>query len=292
MKWARFLYIIATPIGNLEDITLRALRILREEVALIVAEDTRHSRILLQHYGINVPLLSLHEHNEEARSRQILEQYLQQGQSVALISDAGTPLISDPGYRLVALARQHGIRVVPIPGACAAIAALSVSGLPTDRFVFEGFLPVKVAALERHLQELAKEKRTLIFYVSVHQLQSVLKAILKILGGQRELVLAKELTKSFEAIYDGNAAEILAWLEEDKARQQGEFVLLMRGEVDSEDAASKIKNLAEGERILRILLIDHSASQAAKLAAQITGVDKKVLYKLAVGAGSSRPYIS
>jgi 16S rRNA (cytidine1402-2'-O)-methyltransferase len=279
-----FLYIVATPIGNLEDITLRALRVLREEVALIVAEDTRHSRKLLQHYGIKVPLLSLHEHNEEARSSQILEQYLQQGQSVALISDAGTPLISDPGYRLVALAKKHGVRVVPIPGACAAIAALSVSGLPTDRFVFEGFLPVKEVALKRRLQELVTEKRTLIFYVSVHQLLSVLRAMMQVMESQRELVLAKELTKTFEAVYNGTASEILAWLEDDKARQQGEFVLLVRGmDVGSEDNISTIENLAEGERILRVLLAELPAAQAAKLAARITGVDKKVLYKLAVG---------
>lgn len=279
------LYIIATPIGNLEDITLRALRVMREEAAIIVAEDTRHSRTLLQHYGIKLPLLSLHEHNEDARSHQILEQYLQQGQNVAVISDAGTPLISDPGYRLVALARKHGIRAVPIPGACAAIAALSVSGLPTDRFVFEGFLPVKTAALEKRLQALAKENRTLVFYVSVHQLQSVLKAMLKVLGEQRELVLAKELTKTFETVYQGNAAKILTWLEEDKARLQGEFVLLARG-MDADDKEGSpnidVEKLEESENILRALLTELPATSAAKLTARITGIDRKELYKLAV----------
>lgn len=236
------LYIVATPIGNLKDITLRALEVLQQHVDVIAAEDTRHSYKLLQHYAITTPLISLHEYNESQRS-QILITQLQQGKNIALISDAGTPLISDPGYRLVHLARARNIRVVPIPGACAAITALCAAGLPTDHFVFEGFLPVKTLALEARLQELALlETRTIVIYEAPHRLLRLMAALGKIYGAEHRVTLAKELTKTFETIRTASISTLQQWLSDDVSRQKGEFVLLLHGSMarsgNSEDGES------------------------------------------------------
>lgn len=271
------LYIVATPIGNLQDITLRALEILQHHVTLIAAEDTRHSHKLLQHYAITTPTISLHEHNEEKRS-QILLQRLLQGENIALISDAGTPLISDPGYNLVNLVRKHNIKVVPIPGACAAITALCAAGLPTDRFAFEGFLPVKQVALHTRLHELAGETRTIVLYEAPHRLLKLIAAMIAVWGKERRIVLAKELTKVFETIYAANLGELEEWLCADAARhQKGEFVLLVPGK---EIIATKSLPLdQEAQRILQILQAELPPKQAVKLTAKITGVDKKVLYE-------------
>lgn len=270
------LYIVATPIGNLKDISLRALEILEKSVDLIAAEDTRHSRQLLQHYAINTRLISLHEYNEKKRS-EILIDYLLQGKNIALISDAGTPLVSDPGYRLVKLAREQQITVIPIPGACAAIAALSASGLPTDRFVFEGFLPVKTQALRERLQELASETRTTIFYVAPHRLLMLIEIMIEILGTERNVVLAKELTKMFETVYSANLSDLHNWLVTNNAHQKGEFVLLLQGQEKIEQEIDE-----NTKRILQILSQQLPPKLAAKLTAEITSTDKKKLYDLII----------
>ncbi|WP_018983297.1 16S rRNA (cytidine(1402)-2'-O)-methyltransferase [Salinimonas chungwhensis] len=219
------LYIVPTPIGNLEDITARALRIL-ETVDWIAAEDTRHTHRLLQHVGIKTRTLSLHEHNEEKRAAMLCRRLLD-GESVALVSDAGTPLISDPGFLLVRHCTDQNIPVVPLPGPCAAITALSGSGLPTDRFIFEGFLPVKKQAKETLLKLLKERNATTVFYEAPRRVLDTLAEIQKILGDDRRIVLAKELTKAFEAYVGGSASELISWLEAEPARQKGEFVLMV-----------------------------------------------------------------
>ncbi|MGB5440952.1 MAG: 16S rRNA (cytidine(1402)-2'-O)-methyltransferase, partial [Gammaproteobacteria bacterium] len=221
------LYIVATPIGNLDDISLRALETLKA-MPLIAAEDTRHSRKLLARYGISTRLLSLHDHNEQAASDSLLKTLLG-GADVALVSDAGTPLISDPGFYLVRAARQAGIRVIPLPGPSACIAALSVAGLPTERFVFEGFLPPRPVARERRLSELASESRTLVFYESSHRICDSLAAMAESLGHDRQATVARELTKTFETIRDGTLAELLHWVQDDPDQQKGEFVVMVQG---------------------------------------------------------------
>lgn len=270
------LFIVATPIGNLGDITVRAIATLKN-VDLIAAEDTRHSKKLLMHLGIQKPLVALHDFNEREKSKALLK-HLEQGQSIALISDAGTPLISDPGYHLVALVRAAGVAVVPIPGPCALIAALSVSGLPTDKFIFEGFLAAKKTARQKRLAELQDETRTLIFYESTHRLMSTLKDMEQIFGSEREIVLAKELTKSYETVLQATIASLLEWLSADTKRQQGEFVLLVRGAVAA-------KNVIDADviRVLNLLVSELTQKQAVTLAAKITGVSKNVLYEYALG---------
>ncbi len=218
------LYVVATPLGNLEDITLRALRILREEVSLIAAEDTRHSRKLLSHYQISTPLISYFEANEAIRIPLLLEK-LQQGVSIALVSDAGTPGISDPGYRLVKAAREQHIPVIPIPGPTALIAALSVSGLPTDRFVFEGFLPARGGKRKRRLEALREEERTIILYESPYRILSLLETLQS--WGDRRVVIAREMTKVFEEFLSGSIPEVLATLQQRKI--QGEFTVIVEG---------------------------------------------------------------
>lgn len=270
------LYIVATPIGNLADITLRALQILAE-VDCIAAEDTRHSRRLLNYHNITTRLISLYEHNEECRSQELLAK-LQDGHHIALISDAGTPLISDPGYRFVTQVAQAGIRVTPIPGPCALTAALSCAGLPTDRFIFEGFLPVKPMQRQLRLETLLDEKRTLIFYESPHRLMESLQAIAQVLGRQRTMVLAKELTKNYECIVRGTVVEVIAWLEELKERQQGEFVILIHGAPKK----TNHKFTYADKRILETLLSELPVKQAAKLTAVITGGQRNELYELAL----------
>ncbi len=268
------LSIVATPIGNLADITLRAVEILKT-VDLIAAEDTRHSKILLQHYGVTTKMEALHDYNENEKSKFLLDLLLA-GKNIALISDAGTPLISDPGYHLLRTIKAHAIKVVTIPGACALIAALSIAGLPTDKFIFEGFLPAKASALRARLQELANETRTIVLYESPHRLLNLITALLEVFGENRYVVLAKELTKTFETVYGGNLIAVQKWLHEDIKRQKGEFVILVKGA-----EAHQITD-DEAHRILKILLKKCSVKDAAALTAEITGKNKRELYQKAI----------
>jgi 16S rRNA (cytidine1402-2'-O)-methyltransferase len=278
VKKSGVLYIVATPIGNLEDITLRALTIL-QKVDHIAAEDTRHSQKLLAHYQIKKPLIALHEFNEAERNNLLLR-YLTAGENIALISDAGTPLISDPGYRLVKIAQEEGIKVSPIPGACAAVAALSVSGLPTDRFNFEGFLPAKAPSRRARLKQLKDIAVTLIFYEAPHRLIAAVNDMLEVFGDKRQTVIAKELTKQFETVYSGTLVEAQAWLNEDLNRQKGEFVILIHG---AETAKSQIIS-PEALEILTALKHELPLKLAVKLTAEITKINKNLIYQAALAA--------
>ncbi|CDM42024.1 uroporphyrin-III C/tetrapyrrole methyltransferase [Ectopseudomonas oleovorans] len=271
------LYVVATPIGNLDDISARALRILRE-VALIAAEDTRHSARLLQHFGIQTPLAACHEHNERDQGGRFLAR-LRAGEDVALISDAGTPLISDPGYHLVRQARAAGFAVVPVPGACALIAALSAAGLPSDRFIFEGFLPAKAAGRRARLEQVREEPRTLIFYEAPHRILECLQDMREVFGDDRPALLARELTKTFETLQGLPLAELCEWVAADSNQQRGECVVLVAGwqAPEGEEAVS-----AEALRVLDLLLSEMPLRRAAALAAEITGVRKNVLYQVAL----------
>jgi len=268
------LYVVATPIGNLDDISTRARDVLRK-VVVVAAEDTRRAGQLLTHLGLKNRLLSLHEHNEAARVDEVVA-ILSSGADVALISDAGTPLVSDPGYRLVAQARAQALPVSPVPGCCAAIAALSVSGLPTDRFRFEGFLPARSVARRQRLEVLAAVPETLILYESVHRISAVLADIEAVMGATRPLTLARELTKLYETIYRGTVAEVREQLQADPGGHKGEFTLIIAGTPAQSAAPSP-----ELQRVLEILLPAMPASQAASIAARITGVKKRVAYQLA-----------
>lgn len=272
---ASTLYIVPTPIGNLGDITQRALDVLKS-VDLIAAEDTRHTGLLLQHFAINARLFALHDHNEQQKAEQLLSR-LQSGMSVALVSDAGTPLINDPGYHVVRLCRESGVRVVPLPGACAAIAALSAAGLASDRFCYEGFLPAKTKARKDTLQAMLEEPRTLIYYESTHRLLDSLRDMVAVLGPQRYVVLARELTKTWESIYGAPVAELLAWVEEDENRRKGEMVLIVEG-YHRDDSALP----AEALRTLALLQAELPLKKAAALAAEIHGVKKNALYRHAL----------
>jgi len=265
------LFIVATPIGNLADLSPRALDTLRG-VAAICAEDTRRSGQLLAHFGIATPMLALHEHNEDALAERIAARLLA-GDSLALISDAGTPLVSDPGFRLVRAARRAGVKVSPLPGPSAVIAALSVAGLPSDRFAFEGFLPAKPAARREALGKLAGEARTLVFYESSHRIGESLADMRAAFGDDRPAVLARELTKLFETVLDGTLAELHARVEADADQRKGEFVLMVQGAGDDADA-----QLAEGRRVHALLAPHLPPSTAARLAADITGAPRKALY--------------
>ena len=269
------LFLVATPIGNLGDISSRALETL-QTVDLIAAEDTRHSKHLLQHFAINTRLVACHEHNEEQQTPALIERLLR-GQSIALVSDAGTPLVSDPGYRLVQAALKQGIRVVPIPGPCAAIAALSASGLPTDRFVFEGFPPAKQGARRNYLQALQFEQRTLVFYVSCHRITETLGDMESAFGGHRQAVLARELTKTFETIRKATLNEIAEWVENDLNQQKGEIVLLIEGAQEQDDQQHKLLN-----QLLPALVEELPVKQAAKIAAKVTGLNKNDLSRQAL----------
>lgn len=271
------LYVVATPIGNLEDISARALRVLTE-VALIAAEDTRHSARLLQHFGISTPLAACHEHNERDEGGRFIKRLLA-GEDVALISDAGTPLISDPGYHLVRQARAVGIRVVPLPGACALVAALSAAGLPSDRFIFEGFLPAKQVARRARLELLREEPRTLIFYEAPHRILDSLTDMEEVFGPERPAVLGRELTKTFETLKGLPLAELRAWVASDSNQQRGECVLVLGGwqAPQGEEAVD-----ANTLRVLRLLLAELPVKRAAAMAAEVTGVRKNVLYQLAL----------
>ena len=271
------LYVVATPIGNLDDISARALNILRS-VALVAAEDTRHSARLMQHFGIGTPLAACHEHNERDQGGRFLARLLA-GDDVALISDAGTPLISDPGYHLVRQARAAGIAVVPVPGACALIAALSAAGLPSDRFIFEGFLPAKAAGRRARLEQVKEEPRTLIFYEAPHRILECLQDMQAVFGDQRPALLARELTKTFETLKGMPLAELAAWVAADSNQQRGECVVLVAGwqAPEGEEAVS-----SEALRVLNLLLAEMPLKRAAALAAEITGVRKNVLYQAAL----------
>lgn len=275
MKAKGIIYVVATPIGNLEDITLRAIRILRE-VHFIAVEDTRHSQKLLKHLNIAASLVALHDFNEKQRAEKLLKKVLE-GASLALISDAGTPLISDPGYTLIQAAHEQGVTISPIPGPCAAIAALCASGLPTDRFVFEGFLPVKSKARHDRLQALCEEPRTLIFYEAPHRILEVVDDLNRIFGGSRKVTLAKEITKTFETIYATDLEGLKNWLEEQPIRQKGEFVLVVKGQTESR---SSLK--LDEDKVLAILQAELPLKQAVSLAAKILGQKKNAVYKKAL----------
>lgn len=272
---AATLYVVPTPIGNLEDITRRALSVL-QGVDLIAAEDTRHTGLLLQHFAINARLFALHDHNEQQKADVLLAK-LQDGQSIALVSDAGTPLINDPGYHLVRRCREAGIRIVPLPGACAAITALSAAGLPSDRFCYEGFLPAKRKARLDSLQGLAQEPRTLIFYESTHRLLESLEDMATAWGPLRYVVLARELTKTWESLHGAPVGELLAWVREDDMRRRGEVVLIVEGYRAPDDALPP-----EALRTLALLLAELPLKKAAALAAEIHGVKKNALYRYAL----------
>ena len=265
------LHIVATPIGNLGDLSPRALETLKS-VAAIYAEDTRHTRQLLSHFGLERPLLALHQHNEDAQAAQVVTRLLA-GDCLALVSDAGTPLVSDPGFRLVRAARAAGVRVSPVPGACAAIAALSVAGLASDRFVFEGFLPAKGAARRERLARLASEPRTLMFYESAHRIEESLVDMVVAFGDARPAVLARELTKLFETVLDGTLAELLARVQADPNQRKGEFVLIIEGAGEDADA-----RIIEGRRLYARLVEHLPPSTAARLAAELSGAPRKALY--------------
>ncbi|HVI58917.1 MAG TPA: 16S rRNA (cytidine(1402)-2'-O)-methyltransferase [Luteimonas sp.] len=265
------LHVVATPIGNLADLSPRALDTLRA-VAAVCAEDTRHTRQLLAHFGIERPLVALHEHNEDEIAGRLVAR-LQAGESLALVSDAGTPLVSDPGFRLVRAARAAGIRVSPVPGPSALVAALSVAGLPSDRFVFEGFLPAKAGARRARLAALAAESRTLLFYESAHRIEEALADAVTAFGAERPAVLARELTKLFETVLDGTLAQLHARVGADANQRRGEFVLLVQGAGD--DAQARI---AEGRRVYARLCEHLPPSTAARLAAELSGAPRKALY--------------
>jgi 16S rRNA (cytidine1402-2'-O)-methyltransferase len=270
------LYVVATPIGNLGDLSPRALKIL-DGVDLIAAEDTRVTGALLAHFGVRKKMLSLHDHNEGEATAEVLG-LLRKDRSIALVSDAGTPLVSDPGFSLVREARAFGFPVIAVPGPSAALAALSIAGLPTDSFLFAGFLPVKEEACRHRLAELATETRTVILYESTHRIAETLQALAQVLG-ERRVCVARELTKLFEESHTAAARELPAWLRADENRQRGEFVLVLEGA----DAAATAPQ--EAERILKTLLKELGASKAAKLAAELTGLPRKELYAIAVRLG-------
>lgn len=272
-KSAGNLSIVATPIGNLKDISYRAVETL-QQADLILVEDTRNARKLLQHYAIKQPLKALHEHNEDKLVQGLITQ-IQNGQNIALISDAGTPLVSDPGFRLVQSAIAAGIQPVTIPGACAVIAALSIAGLPTDRFTFEGFLPAKQSAREQIMQGLKNEQRTMVFYEAKHRIVAFLNSLATVFGPDRKAVVARELTKKFESVYHGNLPEIIVRIADDDQASKGEFVVLLHG-------AESIQIDLELEAVLTPLLSEMSISKASKIAAKISGKSKNQCYQRAL----------
>ena len=276
------LYIVATPIGNLGDLSARAQQTLSQS-DVIVAEDTRHSRRLLQHFGINTPLLAMHEHNERDVSGRLIGQ-LRDGQTIAVISDAGTPLISDPGFHLVREAHAAGIKVCPIPGPSAALAALAAAGLPSDRFVFEGFLPSKREARRIRLQALAQEPRTMIFYEAPHRIAECLDEAARVFGGEREACIARELTKLHETIRKDTLAALAHWVNTDTEQQQGEIVFIVSGAPQAEqvDDTALLK-------ILQPLLMALPLKQAVALTTEITGGNKNAIYTRALQLKGEKP---
>jgi 16S rRNA (cytidine1402-2'-O)-methyltransferase len=269
------LYIVATPIGNLSDISQRAIDVLAN-VDLIAAEDTRHSRHLLSHFQIATPLLAYHDHNEQSQTPQLVEK-LQSGLSIALISDAGTPLLSDPGYRLVKAAHDQRIRVSPIPGACAAIAALSASGLATDQFCFAGFPPARTAARRQFYEVFKQQPQSVIFYESSHRILDSLRDLCAVVGEQREVLLARELTKTFETLRRSPLGELVDWVAGDENQRKGEFVLIQAGADEQPD-----EHRVQVETVLDVLMSELPLKQASALTARITGAKKNQVYKMAL----------
>lgn len=268
------LYIVATPIGNLDDISARAVKVL-SEVDTVLCEDTRHSGRLLAALGIRSRTLSMHEHNEEARAGEVIDG-LRAGRDYALISDAGTPLISDPGYRLVNSAAAAGLRVSPVPGACAAVAALSVSGLPTDRFCFLGFLPARKAARRKRLEDLTTETGTLVFYESGRRLESMLLDCAEVLGDSRSASVAREMTKVFETVYRDTLANLVSIIGDDPDATRGECVVIVEGNLGEVDSGPQV------ERALRVLLDELPASAAARTVARLYPVERRAAYAMAL----------
>lgn len=268
------LYIVATPIGNLQDITQRALETF-SQVDLIAAEDTRHSGLLLSHYGIKKPFFALHDHNEQEKAAVLVEK-LKQGVNIALISDAGTPLISDPGFHLVRQCREAGLRVVPLPGACAAITALCASGIASDRFCFEGFLPAKSKARRDKLESVAKEARTLIFYESTHRILDTLADVQDVLGEDRYVVLAREITKTWETIVGDTVKHLRQWLAEDPNRTKGEMVLIVEGQAKQENEA---EFSPQAIKALTLIAQELPLKKAAAIVAELYGYKKNALYQ-------------
>ncbi|MFN6561623.1 MAG: 16S rRNA (cytidine(1402)-2'-O)-methyltransferase [Nostoc sp. ChiSLP01] len=271
----RTLYVVGTPIGNLEDMTFRAVRIL-QNVDIIAAEDTRHTGKLLQHFEIKTPQVSYHEHNRTSRIPELL-QYLTNDKAIALVSDAGMPGISDPGYELIEACIKAGITVVPIPGASAAITALSAAGLPTDRFVFEGFLPAKSQQRREHLESLQTESRTLIFYESPHRLQDTLQDLAEILGSDRQIVLGRELTKLYEEFWRGTIGEAIAHYSQ--REPQGEYTLVVAGVPPSQPQLTQEELKAELKQLISQGI---SRSQASRQLAKVTSMPRRQLYQLAL----------
>lgn len=269
------LYVVATPIGNLSDLTERARTVL-SDVDVIACEDTRHTQKLLQHLGLRKPLLALHDHNERDRIDQVAE-HLSKGHNMALVSDAGTPLISDPGFPLVQALREQHHKISPVPGACALISALSVAGLPTDRFLFEGFLPHKAGAKRERLENSQSQTATLVFYESKHRILDTLTIMQDVLGETRPAFVARELTKTFESFYQGTFAEIQAQLQTDVDQQKGEFVIVVSG-----NSAPKSDNSIDTEKLFRLLLNELPPKKAAAIVADVTGENKKALYQQAL----------
>lgn len=269
------LYIVATPIGNLNDISQRAIQILTD-VDVIACEDTRHTGKLLSNFSIKNKTLSLHDHNERQRQDQIANM-LREGKSIALVSDAGTPLISDPGYHIVKHLRSLNLSVVPVPGPCALITALCAAGLPTDRFSFEGFLPSKSGARKATLTELANETRTMVFYDAPRRAIDTVADIVEVLGEDRQIVIARELTKTFETIHNDTAGQLLAWLQKDSNQLKGEMVLIIEGhKVDPTAISPQIIET------LKLLLAELPPKKACAIAANIYGVKKNTLYDVAL----------
>ena len=268
------LYLVATPIGNLADITQRAISVL-SQVDIIAAEDTRHSQRLLSHLGIKTKCLAYHEHNEDRMTPRLVE-ILQSGKTIALISDAGTPLISDPGYRLVTQAHDRELKVVPVPGACAAIAALSAAGLATDSFTFEGFPPAKHGTRIHFFEQLASQKRSMIFYVSCHRIIETLKDMQSVFGEDRRVTFARELSKTFETIKRMELCALISWVEADENQRKGEIVLVVEGKVvEAEDNAQL-------DFYLSILLAELPVKQSVNLLVKMTGDNKNTVYRRAL----------
>ena len=274
------LYVVATPIGNLDDLSERARQVLAK-ADLVAAEDTRHSGRLLQHLGLSKPMLALHDHNERGRVSRVLEA-LSSGQSVALVSDAGTPLISDPGYIVVREARGAGYQVSPIPGACALVAALSAAGLPTDQFLFAGFLPAKRVGRRSALEGFRTQLATLVFYESPHRITDLMEDVVEVFGADRECVLGRELTKAFETFYAGTAEAVLADLQADPHGSRGEFVVMIRGASGVPGAEASV----DADKLLALLVKELPVKTAAKIVAEVSGLSKNELYQRALALKS------
>ena len=270
------LYLVATPIGDMTDIAPRALDILNI-VDIVAVEDKRRSSRLFSHFGIKTPMISYHDHSEEKQVKKIIDELLC-GKSVALISDAGTPLISDPGYKLVNAAKDKSIKVSPVPGPCALIAAISASGLPSDRFIFEGFLPSKSIPRITKIQNISADSRTIIFYEAPHRILETLIDMIKVIGPSRKIVLARELTKTYETFISGTLESVLQIIEKDLNQQKGEIVIVLAGA----DSSEKKIETQDSKRILSVLLEELPLKQAVSLGSKITGIQKNIFYKLAL----------